>query len=568
MGRADSCSNGRMTDNAKARTDRVRAFAVVAIGGLLLALSSLVLLYLLVGRDAEAWLRAGPREAVLLVCVTTALLQMAVFALRISSSPAGLAQQVPALSLILPPLLSLGFIPLTYEHELFGDVDLTVRNVLPTVGVVWACGLLVGQLQRSLLAALSVRARPLEDGQDGQVAPAAQSTPTLAGSLGGAIGVCATAAVMLGLTGALSHSRAPLGIISDPRTIFFVGGLLVIVAVAIWSGRSVGAAPGREISRIARRLDALGYNTRGSMAWPIRITNFDEIGLLFRELESLRTRLASEIQLYQDALDRTRDADAAKASFLAAVSHELRTPLNSIIGFAQLSLEGIPAPLSEPQAEDVKLILAGGRQLLGLLNDILDISMIESGDLRLTFQDADVGEVISEVMDIHRPLVPQGVELRVEVADSLPAVAFDRKRVGQVLTNLVSNAIKFTEEGSITVRVTHDSRQAQIMCRVIDTGVGIAPDELSAIFQEYKQVGELKKRKKGTGLGLAIARSIATAHGGELTASSMPGEGSTFILALPVKPEKRISNIDITEQAARAAAKARQTIDPWQEGPL
>ena len=333
----------------------------------------------------------------------------------------------------------------------------------------------------------------------------------------------------------------------------------VSLTLAAFAGVSVGRSPGRDVRSIARRLDALGYDSTAAINWPVAVTSADDLGRLFLELERLRRRLANEVQRYQDALDRTRHADTAKANFLAAVSHELRTPLNSIEGYAQLLLEGVPAPLTEAQAEDVRLIRAGARQLLGLINDILDISMIESGELSLSFGSHDLGALIREVVAIHQPLVRvDDKSLVADVPEDLPKVVCDRRRIGQVLNNLVSNAIKFTERGSITVRAVLDVNDQSISMHVIDTGVGISSDELDTIFEEFRQVGELKRRVKGTGLGLAIARSIAEHHGGSLRASSEPNVGSTFTLTLPIRLEDIPEKIDVTEARVLAAQRARR----------
>jgi signal transduction histidine kinase len=337
-------------------------------------------------------------------------------------------------------------------------------------------------------------------------------------------------------------------------------GLVLLVGLAGAAGISLGQSPGQDILSIARRLDAAGYTERtGALDAPVVVTSFDEIGQLLANLELVRSRLADELHLYQEALDKTRDADALKSEFLSAVSHELRTPLNVVGGFAQLLLEGVPTPLSESQAEDVRLIRAGGHQLLELINDILDMSMIESGELRLSFAATDVEEVIQDVVQIQQPLVrDRGVALTTDPGRDLPLVVCDRRRLTQILTNLVSNAIKFTESGSITVRASYEPRRSSVLIRCIDTGIGIARADLDTIFEEYRQVGSLKRRKKGTGLGLAIARRIALAHGGALTVESEVGEGSTFTLELPLDPPSRPRTL----QAAEATTAIRRTTNP------
>ena len=270
----------------------------------------------------------------------------------------------------------------------------------------------------------------------------------------------------------------------------------------------------------------------------------------------VRKHLDEELSIYEEALDKTKAVDAKKSDFLHAVSHELRTPLGTISGFAQLLLEGHATPLTEAQAEDVRLIGAGARQLLELINDILDVSMIESGELRLEFSRVSLDEVIRDVVEIHRPLVlSRDVTLEAELQGELPPVECDRRRVTQILTNLVSNAIKFTERGTVVVRAAYDESADRVLIHCIDTGAGIEPEDLDKIFEEYRQVGSVKRRAKGTGLGLSIARAIAVHHGGDLTVESSLGVGSTFTLRLPVTPPQRPTKIDMAERTAMARAR-------------
>ncbi len=309
---------------------------------------------------------------------------------------------------------------------------------------------------------------------------------------------------------------------------------------AVGLGRSLRA----ELDTIATRLDALGYNATPNPAWRIAATSLDDVGRLQAGLERLRQRLARDAAIHQEALERARDADLAKVNFLGAVSHEVRTPLTTVDGFAQLLLE---RSLQPAQADDVRLIRTGAQQLLELVTDILDISLIESGELRLEYDSVDLADVAAQVVEVHRSLLrDKPVRMELEVDPDVPHVVCDRRRVRQILTNLVSNAIKFTDEGSIVVEVRFAPEQRQVVIRVSDTGVGIAPDEVEQIFEEYRQVGSVKRRSKGTGLGLAIARTIAEHHGGSLTCTSILGEGSTFTLTLPLDPGHRRTRIDMT----------------------
>lgn len=347
---------------------------------------------------------------------------------------------------------------------------------------------------------------------------------------------------LLMLAHSLLHGGELLEWFVSPRALLAGLASAVTVALIVLSAASAGRSPGRDVRALAHRLDAIGWNdarsARRPLAGPVRLTSFDAVGELFRNLEQLRARLAEDVSTYQRALDRTHDADQAKGEFLAAVSHELRTPLNSIMGFAQLLLE---TKLNDSQVEDVKLILAGGRQLHELIADILDLSMIESGELDLRVQHCALDELVAELVDIHQAQVrDRELELVADVADDLPTIECDRRRIGQVLTNLMSNAIKFTEAGSVTVRARLE-QDDYVSVAVIDTGIGIAESELPGVFEEYRQAGERKRKAKGTGLGLAIARRIVQAHGGRLEAESTLGEGSTFRLTLPLDASEHVS---------------------------
>jgi signal transduction histidine kinase len=530
-----------------------RALVVVLVGGTV----QMVLAHLLLGPlagEGVTWLDDGPRLATTVVVAATFVAQLIGFYVRAAySSPDHVTLTVPFLGRLLPPLFVVGSVPLTYDAALQATTEQTLAHTAPLLAATWSAALAVAILEKRILHALAIRVNP---DAIGNVIRSVE-TASLASSFARVFAGTALVASVLAFASILAATPSPLATMGNVHAIVAVVALLSIVGVALVAGASLGQSPGRDVTSIARRLDALGYNARHTMAWPIKVTSFDEVGQLFAELEHLRERLAGELEVYQGALDRTREADAQKGQFLAAVSHELRTPLNSIIGFAQLLLEGASGQLTDPQAEDIRLVRTGGHQLLGLINDILDISMIESGELSLSFSETDIEELLDELVRIHQPLVrDREIQLVVDIPNELPRVTCDRRRIGQVITNLVSNAIKFTESGSITIRATLDAAHDTVLIRVIDTGVGISPDELEQIFQEYKQVGSLKKRAKGTGLGLAIARSIANHHGGGLTAESVHGEGSTFMLTLPVDPPRTPSSIDMTEEAARAAHRA------------
>ncbi|HJW84619.1 MAG TPA: response regulator, partial [Anaerolineae bacterium] len=259
-----------------------------------------------------------------------------------------------------------------------------------------------------------------------------------------------------------------------------------------------------------------------------------------RLIEALADQAAVAIinaRAYQSeraALEKMREVDRLKTQFLANMSHELRTPLNSIIGFSRVILRGIDGPLTELQQADLTAIHSSGQHLLGLINDILDISKIEAGKMELSKEDIDLHDIVKGVMSTAIALVKdKQVQLRMELPDKLPPIQADARRVRQVILNLVSNAAKFTEKGHIVTRVEARPREVEIC--VSDTGTGIPDDKLEHIFEEFTQVDASTTRKAGgTGLGLAITRRFVELHGGRIWVESQLGLGSTFTFTLPL----------------------------------
>jgi len=257
--------------------------------------------------------------------------------------------------------------------------------------------------------------------------------------------------------------------------------------------------------------------------------------------QTIAAQLANAIEnarAYQE-LQRTaaqlKEMDQIKSHFLANMSHELRTPLNAIIGFSRVILKGIDGPLTENQQTDLTAIYENGQQLLSLINNVLDISKIAAGKMDITFAPVDLQPVIQSVMSTAVALVKdKPIELRQEVQPDLPIIEGDETRLRQVILNLVSNAAKFTEVGSIIVRAWADTEQVTVS--VTDTGIGIAPEHQGLIFEEFRQVdGSLTRRAGGTGLGLPISWHLVEEHGGRMWVESALGEGSTFSFTVPLK---------------------------------
>jgi signal transduction histidine kinase len=257
-------------------------------------------------------------------------------------------------------------------------------------------------------------------------------------------------------------------------------------------------------------------------------------------LETLR--LTEELQKRAFEL---QELDRIKSSFLANMSHELRTPLNSILGFADVMLEELDGPLTEYMNNDLRLIQKNGQHLLHLINDVLDMAKIEAGRMNLNPEKFRVYEIVDEVISITSTLASEkNLALFLhEETDHEVEIFADRTRLRQVLINLVNNSIKFTEIGRISVRVSAIDG-GRVLLVVKDTGIGIPPDKLDAVFQEFTQVDTSTTRKVGgTGLGLPISRRLVEMHGGRLWAEStgIKGEGASFLVELPV--EARITDV-------------------------
>jgi len=234
------------------------------------------------------------------------------------------------------------------------------------------------------------------------------------------------------------------------------------------------------------------------------------------------------------AKEQAEAANRHKSEFLANMSHELRTPLNAVLGYTELIRDGIYGEVPDKIREVVERVRHNGRHLLGLINDVLDLAKIEAGQLTLAEAEYSLRKLVLEVASATEALATEKrLAFEVDVPADLPLGRGDERRITQVLLNLVSNAIKFTDAGSVSVRARLDG--GSLLVAVSDTGVGIAAQDQERIFGEFQQVDSSSTRKKGgTGLGLAIARRIVELHGGRVWVDSRPGRGSTFSFTLPL----------------------------------
>ena len=244
---------------------------------------------------------------------------------------------------------------------------------------------------------------------------------------------------------------------------------------------------------------------------------------LFREIEEKSRELA--------------EASKHKSQFLANMSHELRTPLNAILGYAELMLDSIYGEPSDKMRTVLERLQSNGRHLLGLINDVLDLSKIEAGQLTLSLDDYSLGDMVHGVVSAVEPLAAEKrLTFKAEVAPDLPTGRGDGRRLSQVLLNLVGNAIKFTDKGEVAIRAS--ATNGAFTVAVCDTGPGISMADQAKIFEEFQQADSSITRKKGgTGLGLSIAKRIIEMHGGRLWVESELGKGSTFYFTLPVRVE-------------------------------
>ncbi|MCP5072145.1 MAG: HAMP domain-containing histidine kinase [Rhodobacteraceae bacterium] len=299
------------------------------------------------------------------------------------------------------------------------------------------------------------------------------------------------------------------------------------VALALLLGYTISSSitgPVHAIRSALRKVAGGDFDVR------VVVANKDELGDLADRVTSTSEQLGT---LY----NKLEAANQHKSQFLANMSHELRTPMNSILGYTELIQDGIYGEPPEKIAEVLERVDSNGKDLLNLINDVLDISKIEAGELVLQNDEYRFGDIIQSVASTVEPLAEsKAIDLRLDLADGLPMGRGDAQRLRQAVLNVVGNAVKFTETGSITVRVNTEGNRFRI--EVADTGPGISEDDLEGIFGEFYQADSSSTRAAGgTGLGLAISRRIIEMHEGKIWAESELGKGTSFFIELPVQAE-------------------------------
>jgi signal transduction histidine kinase len=305
------------------------------------------------------------------------------------------------------------------------------------------------------------------------------------------------------------------------------------------------------LSRLETAAEGL-RNARFDLRVPV--TSQDEFGRLsetfntmaaaieYRDKEQI-AKLETQLEETEIARAQAERSDQVKSSFLASMSHELRTPLNSVINFSKFLNRGMMGEVNEEQQETLGEIIEHSEHLLSLINDVLDMSKIESGSLNLFIEDeVNLGDILETVTTTTKSLIHEKpIALETEISPELPRLRGDRQRILQILLNIVSNAAKFTKEGRICIQA--QSQGENVLITVTDSGMGIAQEDQWAVFEAFKQTTTGLRRGGGTGLGMPISKNLAEAHGGKLWFESESGKGTSFFVSLPIHSEALIPTI-------------------------
>ncbi|MCK9330874.1 MAG: ATP-binding protein [Candidatus Cloacimonetes bacterium] len=266
-----------------------------------------------------------------------------------------------------------------------------------------------------------------------------------------------------------------------------------------------------------------------------------QVKLRTKELEKSNLEMEQKVKTrtkeLAEAMEKALQADQLKSAFLATMSHELRTPLNSIIGFTGILIQELAGPLNDEQKKQLSLVQKSSRHLLALINDILDISKIESGQLTLDYSEFNLDEVIEKTTKIIEPILQnKGVKLITNISHKVDSIYGDKRRIEQILLNLLSNAAKFTEKGDIKIYCTYNKKLCNIIIQ--DTGIGMEKDELSKLFKPFSQIDKgLTRKYEGSGLGLSICKKLIEKMNGNIKVESTIGKGSIFSIEFPYKKE-------------------------------
>lgn len=251
--------------------------------------------------------------------------------------------------------------------------------------------------------------------------------------------------------------------------------------------------------------------------------------------QEMEERIIKRTEELAATMEKAKAADRIKSAFLATMSHELRTPLNSIIGFTGIMLQGLAGPLNQEQNKQMSMVQNSARHLLSLINDVLDISKIEAGQLDLACVSFDLRASLEKIVKIVSPMAEKkGIELKLDIVDNTGAINTDQRRLEQIILNLLNNAVKFTEKGHVCVSCRMENNH--YILSFSDTGIGMQPEEIPNLFQPFHQIDTgLARKREGTGLGLSICRKIIEIMGGSIGVESRWEHGSTFTVRIPLQ---------------------------------
>jgi signal transduction histidine kinase len=330
-----------------------------------------------------------------------------------------------------------------------------------------------------------------------------------------------------------------------------VGSVAALTWILVGAAALVAFAMARdvhsEVEYVRQRIEQIAREDASPAGEQIAVRSIDQVGMLAAAFNGLVERFTAAERAYRQDLAGAEAYDRDRSAFLAALSHELRTPLNAILGFTEVLLAEVDGPLDDDARENLGVVRSSGGHLRELIDDILELSALESGELVLERRKVDVLGIAEEVVREAR-VNAQGKPLSIELEGTPTVVFADPRRVRQILGNVLGNAVKFTPAGRVLVSIEPDSASWGLI-RVTDTGPGIAPEEQAAIFEEYRQAGDPGMRNAGSGLGLAITRRLVQMHGGTVELESAVGRGSCFSVWLPAEPPER-DFPDLTTEAS------------------